>query len=106
MAHRCACVAIFTAVAAPLAIGAGFPSRALLLITAAGAALCGMAGGLFWRSRLCPPRRREGRGLAIVAIVLLVWAGLWTLRPVEHLAMRAGASAFQSLRNVLNSDGR
>jgi len=97
-----ACVAIFTAIAAPLAIGAGFSAGALLLLTAAAALLCGSTGTLLWRTKFAPARRREGRGLAILAIVLLIWSGLCSLGRMQRLALRAGASASQSLRNVLN----
>jgi hypothetical protein len=106
IAHRCACVAIFTAIAAPLAIGAGFSATALLLITAAAALLCGSTGTLLWRTKFAPARRREGRGLVILAIVLLIWSGLWSLGRMQRVALRAGASASQSLRNVLTSYGR
>lgn len=106
VAHRCATVAIFTAIAVPPAIGADLSARLLLLITTAAALLCGTAGGLIWQTRLAPARRREGRGLAILAIVLLLWSGLWSLGGMQRFAVRKGAAASQSLRNVLSSYGR
>jgi hypothetical protein len=107
VAHRCGCVGIFTAMAAPLAIAAGFSGLALLLISGATALLCGAVGAMLWWTKPTPPRRIEGRGLAIVAVVLLGWAAMWTCSTrLQNHAARLGASASQSLRSLVNSNGR
>jgi hypothetical protein len=100
-------VGIFTAMAAPLAIAAGFSGFALLLISGAAALLCGAAGVMLWWTKRTPAGRSEGRGLAIVGVVLLGWAATWACSTrLQNRAAKFRASFSHSLHSLVNSYGR
>jgi hypothetical protein len=110
-AHRLGCVAILATVAAPLVLSISSPGQRRLdqpgEIVLSIALICALSSGLLGAIQWLAPRatqqqRREGRGLSILAIVLLALS----LTMLSSPRLRSGlATVGQAVRSSMESTG-
>lgn len=93
IAHRAGCIGIFATAAATLVVAMDRPERPALALAFALAWLCGGLGAMLWGwGDLSAYRRRDGRSLTVIAIVLLlIIIGQMTSVRVRHRLLSWGS---------------